>query len=420
MSIILWIFYCFYFCYTDATSNSKFDQRKCYQNVNSSFNELIQLIDLFNSTSFSVNVSKIYDLNNFEKDINELQKIEKDTRKIEVKQDSVFKKLDDTELNIIKDQNLVDEILQKLSNFSNYNNSINEILKEANIYKNNIEDSVRIGKNVSKLCQQGRNKYEELKSILNGLVRNYNDVAKMYDNEVNRTQIVNERVDDVIKEIEKVKKDFDAIKLPINLVENYINDSEEKLQHIIAYLKNNTNTLKELLRDSSEKFNQKLINNADAVAKSISEIQNNVNQMNIELNKYEKTFIKSDNFQPTVDKESEKLLRDISAELADLEKTFDGIDFTEEEKKIILKDDIKKYLADIREKKLLLKEYMAVLDVVPSEEEIKKIKKEIKYFQDAIESHEKLHKLESELDGLADVSEQIKNTSCNITSGLPT
>ncbi|EFA01214.1 hypothetical protein TcasGA2_TC010541 [Tribolium castaneum] len=419
MGTLIWIFCCIYFCAVGAAKNSKLEQQKCYQSVNISYDELTRLIDLFNSSSSSVNVSKIYDLNNLEKNINELQTIEEETRKLKVKQDNILTKLNDTEQSIKKDQNLVDEILQELLNFSNYNSSVNEILNEAEKYKNKIEDSVRIGRNVSEVCHQGLNKYKEFESVLNGLVKSYNDVGKIYGEEMNRAKIVNERVDQILKETENVKKYFDEIKLPVNLVENYINDSEERLKHIIEYLRNNTNVLKELLEDSSKKFNQQLINNGKAVAKSISNIENNVNEMNIELNKYENTFTKT-GFQPTVDKQSEKLLRDINDELANLEKIFDDIDFTEDEKKTILKYDTRKYLADIREKKLLLKEYTQILDVIPSDEEIKKTKKEIEDLEVAIESTEKLHKLESELDGLIDVSEQIRNTSCNVTSGLPT
>lgn len=200
-----------------------------------------------NSTSLSAKVSKIYDLDNLKQDIEELRKTGKETNKIKTQQKNNWKKLNETKHNVNKDEEIVDNILEKLANIEKFNKTVNEILDEAKKYEAEFENIWRLGNNTSKICQQAQDKYNEFENIVNGFVKSYDDAAKNYENEKRKAIDINNKVDKVYKRTLEVQNEFDKLKLPLNVIENYVNDSEIKLNQTIDFLKNNSDLLKELL-----------------------------------------------------------------------------------------------------------------------------------------------------------------------------
>jgi chromosome segregation ATPase len=387
---------------------------KCYHSVNTTHGHLLELINLFNATTSSAKVPKLVDLEQLRNDVRELDKIKNESKMIDKKLRDLDKRVTEAQNNTSNDQRIVEEIIEKLNNISEYNSAANKILNEANNQRNKAQDAFNLAQNASNKCQQVNDKYKKFQNLLNTVSKEYVGVKKTFDDATTRAKALNKDLGESFQETVKVKNDFEKIKLPANLIEDYLSKSETNMNRIINRLKGNADLLKALLEDSRNSWNEMLKEKGEEVMKTVAEIREDLRQMDDALRKYREAFVPMDKFTPTVNDESRRLLASIKQQLEELMKRFQSMDFTEEEKKLLgdTKND-RKYLEEIRKRRILIKEYSLLLDAVPAdEEELDKVEDEIEKFRRTILLIEEANRLRDELERLRRNRDEILKINC--------
>jgi uncharacterized coiled-coil DUF342 family protein len=387
---------------------------KCYHSVNTTHGHLLELINLFNATTSSAKVPKLVDLEQLRNDVRELDKIKNESKMIDKKLRDLDKRVTEAQNNTSNDQRIVEEIIEKLNNISEYNSAANKILNEANNQRSRAEDAFNLAQNASNKCQQVNDKYKEFQNLLNTVSKEYVGVKKTFDDATTRAKALNKDLGENFQETVKVKNDLEKIKLPANLIEDYLSKSETNMNRIINRLKENADLLKALLEDSRNSWNEMLKEKGDEVMKTVAEIREDLRQMDDALRKYREAFVPMDKFTPTVNDESRRLLASIKQQLEELMKRFQSMDFTEEEKKLLgdTKND-RKYLEEIRKRRILIKEYSLLLDAVPADEEdLDKVEDEIEKFRSTILLIEEANRLRDELERLRRNRDEILKINC--------
>lgn len=221
---------------------------KCYQTVNNSYENLLNLIKRFNATVSQAEIPTIYDLPNLENDLADLDDIKRKIQSAKTALELVSNRVNRTEKNTSKEQKVVNQLLETLSNISDYETKAKNILTEAKTQQNDLERLLELGENASKTCQQANDKYTEFKKIIDNAIKDYDDVSKNYDNVTREVEKLNKDVNNTFQETIKTKNKFEELKIPTNLVDNYLLEQERKFNESIRYLKNNSETLKNLLK----------------------------------------------------------------------------------------------------------------------------------------------------------------------------
>ncbi|KAJ3663785.1 hypothetical protein Zmor_008012 [Zophobas morio] len=248
--------------------------------------------------------------------------------------------------------------------------------------------------------------------------KDYDDVSKNYDNVTREVEKVNKDVNNTFQETVKTKNKFEELQIPTNLVDNYLLELERKFNESIRYLKNNSETLKNLLKGAQDRWNDQLAKRAADVAKNISQIQDNLNKMNEELRNYERALNETGRYGLTVNDESRNLLEMLKNELEKLRNLFGSVNFTEEEKELLEnnKDD-ERNIADVKRRRLLIKEYNLILDTLINGINVKEIRKQINTLKTTISLIEQWKRLESELFRLRANRDAILKINCTVSDG---
>jgi chromosome segregation ATPase len=220
---------------------------KCYHSVNTTHGHLLELINLFNATTSSAKVPKLVDLEQLRNDVRELDKIKNESKMIDKKLRDLDKRVTEAQNNTSNDQRIVEEIIEKLNNISEYNSAANKILNEANNQRNKAQDAFNLAQNASNKCQQVNDKYKKFQNLLNTVSKEYVGVKKTFDDATTRAKALNKDLGENFQETVKVKNDLEKIKLPANLIEDYLSKSETNMNRIINRLKENADLLKALL-----------------------------------------------------------------------------------------------------------------------------------------------------------------------------
>lgn len=224
------------------------DKNKCYRNVNASHQILSNLIIKLSAKVRQINLSGITQL------YNNLDSLSNHTKLLQNKTNKDIEFLNSIEKqNAVNQKNLTSfyDKIADMTKFKQQNFELNKTITDLDSKYKSIKNVLYSKSNANEKCLDATNKQLNLTNNVHNLKNFDKKLAKNFSKIKNKVDNLNNNIKTTFQIAVKTKNDLDKIEVPEQAVENYLNETENKLNHSVMVLKQNGQLLEDIL---SRKF----------------------------------------------------------------------------------------------------------------------------------------------------------------------